>query len=283
MNIQSIIVCGAGTMGRGIAELTAARGIPTRLYDAAPAALESARDQIMASWKNQLSKGRMSEADAARGRQCLTFVEAPGSPPADLIIEAIVENLEAKVSLLRGLGTCMNSGTIIASNTSSLSIGALQNALPRPERVLGMHFFNPAPIMKLVEIVRGPMTDPDLVPALQALAVRLGKDPVVCNDAPGFIVNRVARPFYLESLRIVERGGGGMEDLDRIAEATGFRMGPFRLMDLIGNDVNLAVTRSLYEAQGRPARLAPSPLQEEKVRTGNLGRKSGRGYYNYQN
>jgi 3-hydroxybutyryl-CoA dehydrogenase len=279
MSIQQVIVCGAGTMGSGIAQVTAQAGQETYLFDESTEALHAAEARIRAAWKSMVEKGRMSEPEmsAAIGRLHATADLA--DVEADLVIEAIVENLEAKVALFRSLPP----GAIFASNTSSLSINALQEALPYPERVAGMHFFNPAPLMKLVEIVRGAKTSAPVTATLEALVRSWGKIPVHCADAPGFIVNRVARPYYLEALHIVATGAAGYEDIDRLAEATGFRMGPFRLMDLIGNDINLAVSRSLYSAFPKAARFRPSSIQEGMVARGEFGRKSGKGYYSYTN
>ena len=171
--------------------------------------------------------------------------------------------------------------TILATNTSSLSVTTIAEGSDHPERVIGMHFFNPAPVMKLVEIIHTKYTDEKTTRITAELANAMGKTPVICKDAPGFIVNHVARPYYLEALRLVEQGWAGIETIDALMEASGFRMGPFRLMDLIGNDVNYAVSCSVYKALGEPERLKPSALQEQKVQNGELGRKAGRGYYDY--
>jgi 3-hydroxybutyryl-CoA dehydrogenase len=171
--------------------------------------------------------------------------------------------------------------TIFASNTSSLSISRIAAAVRRPERVAGLHFFNPAPLMKLVEVVRGEQTADSVVETLVQFTKAVQKTPVVCTDAPGFIVNRVARPYYIEALRLVEAQQVGIETADRLLEGAGFKLGPFRLMDLIGNDVNYAVSCSVYEQLGKPERLRPSPLQKEKVDSGALGKKTGQGYYTY--
>jgi 3-hydroxybutyryl-CoA dehydrogenase len=171
--------------------------------------------------------------------------------------------------------------TVFASNTSSLSLVALAAGIPHPERFIGMHFFNPAPLMKLVEIVHTPHTEARVTDAVAAVAVQMGKIPVFCRDSPGFIVNHVARPYYLEALHLLEAGLSDIETIGGLMEAAGFRMGPFRLMDLIGNDINYSVSCSVYEAMGNPLRLRPSPLQEQKVLEGALGRKTGKGYYRY--
>jgi 3-hydroxybutyryl-CoA dehydrogenase len=280
MSIQQIIVCGAGTMGSGIAQVCAQAGQETYLFDQSGEALRAAEARIRAAWQRMLEKGRMNdtEVSAAIGR-LHTTADLP-AVTADLVIEAIVERPDAKIDLFKAFEL---PEAIFASNTSSLSISALQDALPNPERVAGMHFFNPAPLMKLVEIVRGAKTAASVTAAIEALVRSWGKIPVHCADAPGFIVNRVARPYYLEALHMAHTGAAGFEDVDRLAEATGFRMGPFRLMDLIGNDINLAVSRSLYEAFPRAARFRPSPIQEGMVARGELGRKSGKGYYSYTN
>jgi 3-hydroxybutyryl-CoA dehydrogenase len=198
---------------------------------------------------------------------------------ADIIIEAIVEKPEVKVSLFNQLASINSDKTIFASNTSSLSISSIASAVIHPGRVAGLHFFNPAPIMKLVEVVKGKQTSAEVIEALVQLTRKLGKTPVVCLDSPGFIVNRVARPYYIESLRMVEEGLASFETIDRLLESRGFKMGPFRLMDLIGNDVNYAVSCSVYEQLNKPERLKPSYIQKEKVEKGELGKKTGKGYY----
>jgi 3-hydroxybutyryl-CoA dehydrogenase len=281
MQIHQIIVCGAGTMGSGIAQVAASHGHETFLYDKAPEALRTADERIGNTWKSLVEKQRMSSEAFEYASNRLHLVDDLSAIRADLVIEAIVEQLDAKISLFLSLEKNCHSGTIFASNTSSLSISAIQNALPEPGRVAGMHFFNPAPVMKLVEIVKGRKTTDEVAATLETLARSWGKEPVLCSDAPGFIVNRVARPYYLEALRMVEEGASNFEAIDRIAEATGFRMGPFRLMDLIGNDINLAVSRSIYDAFQQATRFTPSPIQEAVVARGDLGRKTGKGYYNY--
>jgi 3-hydroxybutyryl-CoA dehydrogenase len=199
----------------------------------------------------------------------------------DLLIEAVVESAEIKRRLFATVEAQNGPQTVLASNTSSIPMEQLAEGLARPERVVGLHFFNPAPVMKLVEVIRGPMTKPDVAQRVHALAQTMGKIVVHAQDSPGFIVNRVARPYYAESLRIVGEGGVQSQDLDRLMESVGFRMGPFRLMDLIGVDTNLAVTTSVYEGLGRPPRFEPHPVQINKVAQGHNGRKSGQGFYDY--
>lgn len=197
------------------------------------------------------------------------------------IIEAIVENPEVKINLFNELATINHSDTILATNTSSLSISQIAKGVLHPERVAGMHFFNPATVMKLVEIVKGTQTSDATIRALFTFAARINKTPVLCQDVPGFIVNRVARPYYIESLRLVEERLSDFSTIDALLEATGFKMGPFKLMDLIGNDINFAVSCSVYEQLGQPLRLKPSYIQEEKVKRGELGKKTSVGYYKY--
>ncbi len=200
---------------------------------------------------------------------------------ADVVIEAIIEKPETKISLFNQLTEINSTQTIFASNTSSLSISALAKEIKNPERVAGLHFFNPAQLMKLVEVVKGGHTSAFVIQQLIDLTKAFGKTPVVCKDSPGFIVNRVARPYYIESLRLAEEGKASYEVIDRLLESRGFKMGPFKLMDLIGNDINYAVSCSLYEQLHHPERLKPSYLQKEKVEKGELGKKSGKGYYCY--
>lgn len=279
--IQQIAVCGAGTMGSGIAQVCAQAGFPTILFDLNETVLRKAGEQIRGLVERQVSKGKISQADADALLNRITYTRQLNDCRAGLIIEAIIEKPEAKTDLFTQLAAINSPDCVFASNTSSLSIGELAKSIPHPERVLGMHFFNPAPLMKLVEIVQTPLSSEAIVMQIIALTKRLGKIPVRCKDAPGFIVNRVARPFYIESLRLVEEELSDFAQMDRLLQSAGFRMGPFELMDLIGNDVNYTVSCSVYEQMGRPARLTPSYIQEEKVKEGKLGRKTGEGYYKY--
>jgi len=279
--IDTAVVCGAGTMGSGIAQAMAMSGIRTLLYDINPDMLDRARGDVDTALDQLTEKGKLtsSERDAAAALiSCTNDIHAC---LGDVVIEAVAEKMDVKKALFRQLADLNTPDTILASNTSSLSIAAIAEGIPFPERVCGMHFFNPAPRMKLVEVVEGPRTSPSVSEAVLALARHLGKTPVLCRDAPGFIVNRVARHYYLESLRLLEAGACSASDMDRLLESIGFRMGPFRLMDLIGNDVNLAVSRSLYEASGNAPRFRPSAIQEAKVATGALGKKTGSGFYRY--
>lgn len=277
--MDTICICGAGTMGSGIAQVSAMAGFRTLLFDVSNEAVQNAAQKLTSDLKRLVEKGKLSAEKSEVVLRNLHFVSDIDQCKADVIIEAIVEKPEAKLSLFRQLAAINGPQTIFASNTSSLSITAIAVGLPNAERVAGLHFFNPAPLMKLVEVVKGEHTADDVVKQLVGLTKAMGKIPVVCKDAPGFIVNRVARPYYIESLRLAEEGKVSYETIDNLLEGLRFKMGPFRLMDLIGNDINYAVSCSVYEQLGQPERLKPSYLQKEKVEKGELGKKTGKGYY----
>lgn len=279
--MKALCVCGAGTMGSGIAQVAAQTGHSTILYEPNPAVLEKARVNIEKSLGLLVEKGKISNDDKIKIQSQLKLTADIESCKADIFIEAIVEKPEIKVSLISQLAEFNSSESIFASNTSSLSLNAIAAQVKNPERLIGMHFFNPAPVMKLVEVVNTDYTNEKTTLTILDLARRMGKTPVVCKDSPGFIVNRVARPYYIESLRLVEEGLSEFPVLDGLLEATGFKMGPFKLMDLIGNDINYAVSCSVYEQLGLPERLKPSRIQEQKVAAGELGSKTGKGYYQY--
>lgn len=279
--IQTICVCGAGTMGSGIAQVAAQSRYRTILFDLNEAVLEKAKASVNKNLSVLAEKGKISAEEKDTIYNSILFTNNINDCVADLIIEAIIEKIEAKVDLFTQLAAINNEHTIFASNTSSLSVTAIAGRTPHPERVIGMHFFNPAPLMKLVEIVNTASTGKEITDTVYTLTKQFGKIPVICKDAPGFIVNRVARHYYLEALKLAELGIADFETIDAVLEAAGFKMGPFRLMDLIGNDINFAVTTSLYEACGLPVRFKPSPIQEAKVKTGELGKKTGKGYYSY--
>ena len=279
--VQTICVCGAGTMGSGIAQAAAQSGIYTLLFDLNKEVLLKAEASINANLDSLVSKQKITEEQRTTIKGNLQYVNDLNSCIADVIIEAIIEKPEAKISLFNQLAEINHSDTIFASNTSSLSISLLQQSIQQPQRVAGLHFFNPATIMKLVEVVKGDQTNEEVIEQLVALTKQMNKTPVICKDSPGFIVNRVARPYYIESLKLVEDGVADFATVDAIMEASGFKMGPFKLMDLIGNDINYAVSCSVYEQLGKPERLQPSPIQKEKVESNKLGRKTGEGYYKY--
>jgi 3-hydroxybutyryl-CoA dehydrogenase len=278
--IQTICICGAGTMGSGIAQAAAQSGFYTILYELNIAILEKAKGAIENNLQQLVGKNKLTAEEKIKTLDRIQFTNDLHHCLADVIIEAIVEKTEAKIALFNQLAEINHSETVFASNTSSLSITKIAEKVMSPQRVIGMHFFNPATVMKLVEVVNTPFTNEQTTQLVLELAAGMGKTAVVCKDSPGFIANRVARPFYIEALRLAEQGVP-FEKIDALMEATGFRMGPFKLMDLIGNDINYAVSTSVYEQLNKPERLKPSSIQEEKVKNGELGKKTGEGYYNY--
>ena len=279
--IQKIAVVGAGTMGAGIAQVAAQGGFKIILFDLNKDVLNKAAISIKKGFQYLADKQILSAENTTVIFQNIIFTNNINDCIADIIIEAIVEIPSAKIDLFNKLAAINSSQTIFASNTSSLSIEEIQTFVTHPQRVIGMHFFNPAPVMKLVEIVQGTHTDINTVKTIENLCKHMGKVPVICKDAPGFIVNRVARHYYLEAMHLVEQGFATIENVDTVMEATGFKMGPFKLMDLIGMDVNLAVSKSIYEAFKQEERFTPSALQINKVNNGELGKKTGKGFYNY--
>lgn len=280
-HITTICVCGAGTMGSGIAQVAAQAGFNTILFDVNNSMLTKSRMGIEKSlqWLSDKEKISVEERIACFGR--IRFTDNIKDCIADVIIEAIIEKKEAKADLFSQLAAINTPESIFATNTSSIAVSDIASAVQKPARVIGMHFFNPAPVMKLVEVVKAIQTEEAVVKVIVDLAVQMGKTPVVCKDAPGFIVNRVARHYYLEAMKMVEEGLATIETIDAVMESSGFKMGPFKLMDLIGIDINFGVSTVIWEALGKPVRLTPSPIQKEKVATGELGRKTGKGFYEY--
>ncbi|TAG10706.1 MAG: 3-hydroxybutyryl-CoA dehydrogenase [Sphingobacteriia bacterium] len=279
--IQTIVVCGAGTMGSGIAQVAAQSGFHTILFDMNPAMLEKARLAIEGQLNKLAAKEKISPHAITKLWKQLSFTANINHCIGELVIEAIIEKQAIKAGLFNQLAAINASNTIFATNTSSISIDALAKDLTCPNQLVGMHFFNPAPIMKLVEIIEGANTSPAVVETVFSIAEAMGKTPVICKDAPGFIVNRVARHYYLEAMELVESGLADIEQVDKILEAAGFKMGPFKLMDLIGMDINYSVSNIVWEALGKPDRLIPSALQKQKVDQGALGKKTGKGFYTY--
>ena len=278
--IKTICVCGAGTMGSGIAQVAAQAGFKTILFDVNRTMIEKSRSVIEKNLRTQVEKGRISNEDKTSILGRLVFTYKIDECRGDLIIEAIIEKLEAKVELFNNVSKLNSSEVIFATNTSSLSINKIAERLANAERLIGMHFFNPAQIMKLVEVVKGTHTGNEVAHQIVELTKQLGKTPVICKDVPGFIVNRVARPYYLEAMKLLETGMD-VESIDRIMEASGFKMGPFKLIDLIGMDINYSVSDIVWEALGNPDRLTPSSIQKQKVDAGELGKKTGKGFYSY--
>lgn len=281
MLINTICVCGAGTMGSSIAQATAQAGFFTLLYELNPVVLEKAKNSIERNLQSLVAKGKKTAQEKEKILQRIHFTDDVQTCLADVFIEAIIEKLEIKIALFNQLAELNHSESIFATNTSSLSVSKIAAGVMCPQRVIGMHFFNPATIMKLVEVVTTDQTNTQTTDTIVELAKEMGKVPVICIDSPGFIVNRVARPYYLESLRLVEEGITTIDQADTLLEAIGFKLGPFKLMDLIGNDINYAVSCSVYEQMNKPERLKPSYIQEQKVKEGKLGKKSGEGYYRY--
>ena len=276
-------IIGAGTMGAGIAQIASTNGHEVYLYDAYAEQLPKAKSGLEKILNRQVEKGRMSQEEVDGILSRIHFVEdITEFGKCGFVIEAIVENIDIKKDAFQRLEGIVSKECILASNTSSLSIASISSALKKPERFLGVHFFNPAPLMKLVEIIPSVATDSDLAQSTKEFISGWGKITVLAKDTPGFIVNRVARPFYSEALRILEEGVADVPTIDwAMKEIGGFRMGPFELMDLIGHDVNYEVTSSVFKEFYYDPRFKPSFTQKRLVEAGWLGRKSGKGFYNY--
>ncbi len=286
-----VAVIGAGTMGSGIAQVSAAAGHDTFIYDTQAAVLSSAEKKLQDTFDKLKSKGKMSQDEAEAAFRHIHFVnELSELKACGIAIEAIIENVAVKQKVFSELEKILGENAILASNTSSLSVTSIAGACKHPERVIGIHFFNPAPLMPLVEIIPGIMTSDETLSSALSIIKSWGKTTVKVKDTPGFIVNRVARPFYGESIRIFEErcyglpeGEQGMATIDwAMKEIGGFRMGPFELMDLIGNDINYTVTETVWTQFFYDPRYKPSLTQKRIVEAGRLGRKSGRGYYDYR-
>jgi 3-hydroxybutyryl-CoA dehydrogenase len=279
--ISKVGVIGAGTMGQGIAQACIMAGYQVLLYDVNLALIQNALQAIVKNLQILVDKGRLEAGAKREYLNHLNSVSVLSDMKADLIIEAVVENLEVKQDIFMQLEEINSSKTIFTSNTSSLSIGRISAGLKERQRFAGLHFFNPAPIMKLVEIVQAEMTSSHTVDLLRNFCGSLQKLPVLVKDSPGFIVNRVARLYYVEALRLLEEGVAEVEAIDALMRNSGFKMGPFELMDLIGIDTNFAVTKSIYQAFGQDPKFKPSAIQQQKVDNNQLGRKTGKGFYEY--
>ena len=283
----TIGIVGAGAMGAGIAQVALEAGSEVVLHDVDPAAIARARDTVRRGLERRAAKLELDpdtidawtsgRLERLRETHTLDAIAAE----ADLVVEAALEDLGLKQEIFRALDASAPSDTILASNTSALSIDAIAAVTARPERVLGLHFFNPVPLMALVEVVPGQATTADVVERAETVVRSWGKTPVRCSDSPGFIVNRVNRPFTIEALRLIESGEATVETVDEAMREAGYPLGPFELMDLTGIDVTLAAARGVWEGTGRPDHLRPSQVQERLVEEGNLGRKTGAGFYRY--
>lgn len=269
-------------MGLGIAYILASAGLNTLLYDIDKKTLSSAIDRIKGLIDGALKRGKTDESTAEKTISLITPVEDFGLLKGQLIIEAVVEQEKLKKDIFKKLAAQNEAQTILVSNTSSIPISSISVGISNPERIAGLHFFNPVHIMKLVEVIATSQTSEQTIKTLQVLVRYIGKIPVLAKDSPGFIVNRVARQYYLESLKIMEEGIADFGTIDKLMEASGYKMGPFRLMDLIGIDSNHFTTQSMYESFGKLPRFKPSELQQKMVDEGLLGRKSGKGFYDYQ-
>jgi 3-hydroxybutyryl-CoA dehydrogenase len=282
LSADAVGIVGAGTMGAGIAQVASLR-YPVVLYDVKDEFVQRGLERVRASLHKEVERGRL-DADVAAtavGRIQATTRLADCAHGASVVIEAAPEEFRLKRTIFEELDAAAGPQTILASNTSSLSITGLAGATKRPDRFIGLHFFNPAPVMALVEVIQGDQTSDETMARAVALVRDLGKTPVVAKDTPGFIVNRVARPYYGEALRLLGEGAADVATIDRLLKSAGFPMGPFELMDLIGIDVNFAVTQSVYHAFFEDARYRPHPIQQRMVEAGTLGRKTGRGFYSY--
>jgi 3-hydroxybutyryl-CoA dehydrogenase len=277
-------VIGAGTMGAGIAQVCLQAGHEVQLHDVDHAAIERGRARISDGLHKLVEKGKLTPYDRQQMLDSLHDAHSLGglAIETDIVIEAALEDMGLKQTIFRALGDAAESDTILATNTSALSVTDIAESSGVPDQVLGLHFFNPAPLMPLVEVVATPDTSSAVVRRAMTFVEGLGKEPIVSADSPGFIVNRVNRPFTLEALRMLEAGEAGVEQIDRAVKSAGYPMGPLTLMDLVGIDVNLAVATALWDGFDEAVRFMPSDIQRERVASGKLGRKTGEGFYTYE-
>jgi 3-hydroxybutyryl-CoA dehydrogenase len=279
--MKKVAIVGAGVMGAGIALSSVLGGYETIVYDINTNTLEQSKEYIKNQLNIALSKQKINEEQKNTAWALLKFTEKFEEVRADLIIEAIVEKLAVKQQLFQQLELQNNINTIFASNTSSIPITQIASVLVNPERLVGVHFFNPAHLMKLIEIIKGASTNDEVAKTAYTWAISIGKTPVYAKDSPGFIVNRVARHFYVESLKILEENTTDIETIDSLVESMGFKMGPFKLMDLIGVETNYSVTNSMFEQFNFDPKFRPNRIQKQKVDAGFFGKKTGKGFYTY--
>ncbi len=279
-NIKTVGIAGAGTMGQGIAQLCATSGFDVLMFDVKPDVIQKGISAIEISLQKSVDKNKISSEVKARSltriKRCENIHELTG----DLIIEAAIEKLDVKRELFQAIEK-NNTGSILTTNTSSISVTQIASGLKHRGGFAGLHFFNPAPIMKLVEVIQGVDTSVETLETLKAFAKKLGKTPVAAKDSAGFIVNRVARHYYVEALKMLEENNSDIQTIDKLLRSSGFKMGAFELMDVIGNDINFAVTSSMFNAFHQDPKFRPSRIQQQKVDAGHLGVKSGKGFYNY--
>ena len=268
-------------MGSGIAQVCAQSGFVTILFDVNEITIDKSKTKMQESLQALLLKEKITIAEKEEIIKRVIFTSNIKDCKADIIIEAIIEDKNAKVNLFNQLSEINTSQTIFATNTSSFSINEIAKENDLPSQLIGMHFFNPAPVMKLVEIIKTENTNSNVVDTIFSFTRQLNKNPVLCNDSPGFIVNRVARHYYLEAMKLMELGLADIKTTDAVMESTGFKMGPFKLIDMIGMDINYSVSKIVWEALDKPERLRPSIVQEQKVTKGELGKKTGKGFYQY--
>ena len=280
--LPTVAVLGAGTMGSGIAQVFAAAGHQVAVFDIQAEALTRAMKNISRNLAQAREKGKLTAEQEQQTLQRISYTSELGTLVVDVVIEAVVERTDVKQKLFCELAAINPPQTILATNTSSIPITQIAAGVPNPERVVGVHFFNPAHIMKLVEIISGAQTDTAVAERMKAMVEKTGKVCVMAKDAPGFIVNRVARHYYVEGLKLLEEQVAAFEDIDALAEASGFKLGPFRLMDLIGVDTNFSVTSSMYALFHQDGKFRPSRIQQQKVDAGHWGKKTGKGFYTYE-
>jgi 3-hydroxybutyryl-CoA dehydrogenase len=282
MQINSVAIVGAGTMGQGIAIACASKDFNVSLYDISEGMLSKAMLSIDKNLQSSVEKGKLSLEQKKNSLDRISIIHKLSDVKADLIIEAAIEKLDVKKEIFLELEKNNSIESILTSNTSSIPVTQIATALKHPHRFAGLHFFNPANIMKLVEIIDGVNTSVETINILKDFTKKLNKISVLAKDSPGFIVNRVARHYYVESLKILEENICDVPSIDKLLKSSGFKMGAFELMDLIGVDVNFSVTQSMFESFHHDSKFRPSRIQQQKVVAGHHGKKSGKGFYNYK-